>query len=213
MLYRTTLKRLSGQRRNMTDRSRNNHFNPASVRPTVFAETTDIDGRVWHVNERRITAHDFPVELGWPADYAGPGAAHVILTPPLAAYLRGVSRFKDLLLPLNNQAVSRFRVELEMDYRSQRERWWREREDDLRVLSHREFACRHGVSEAAVTAQSVQRCGPRKRPVGWYREPEIAHMLLTLPLRDAARQLGINYEAAMTHRKLLRRSKSGSRSA
>lgn len=174
-------------------------------RPSVFTTTIDMYGKYWDVGRRHPTPYGFAVDFGWPVDYAGPGAARAILTPPLADYLRRVERSKDIDLPLTNVVQSRFRRELGMDYRSQRERWWRERIDDLQALSHREFAHRHAVSEVAVTEQFVRRFGPRKRPPRWYREPAIAQMLLTLTPREAAARLDIHLEAAATYRKVLRR--------
>lgn len=73
----------------------------------------------------------------------------MILTPPLADYLRATPRWIDVRLPIGKNAVVRFRKELGLDYSSRRRLWWTSRQSELQQIGPRKFAERHAVSEAA----------------------------------------------------------------
>lgn len=180
---------------------------------TVIGTTVDVDGQRWAVHERRPTAHGFTVELGWlDGNVPGPGVlsgrARVILTPALADYLRQTA-FPAVDLPLSLATVPHLRVALGADKHSQYRQRWQAREADIDYLSVREFAQRHGVSLAATythfTANRDRR-GRRNRPAGWWRQPEVAAQLLSLPASVAAQRFGIQPATVSCYRRKLRQA-------
>jgi len=111
----------------------------------------DVWGERWRISERRPTSHGFAIYMGWPYIPDGPqkgGRAAVVVTPPLAAYLRtNLQRPHFLPLPLGRKALRRVRQMLGVDHRrwtDARIAWWVERIDDLAALSVVKFAARHG---------------------------------------------------------------------
>jgi hypothetical protein len=180
---------------------------------TVIGTTVDVDGQRWAVHERRPTTHGFTVELGWlDGNVPGPGVrsgrARVIPTPDLADYLRQTP-FRTVNLPLSPATVSHLRVALGTDKRSQYRQRWQAREADIDYLSVREFAQQHGVSLAATYTHftaSDDRRGRRNRPAGWWRHPEVAVQLLSLPCSEAAQRFGIQPATVGCYRRKLRQA-------
>lgn len=106
---------------------------------------TDVAGDDWLVRERRPTDHGFDLLFGWPVD-ASTGGVRAILTPEVARYLRAARR-GEADLPLSDTALKRLRKIAGASL----DAWWRDREQDLRTLTLRRFAERHGCTEAAAS--------------------------------------------------------------
>ena len=166
------------------------------------------------MRERRPTPHGFDVELGWADDdlpEAGnvPGAPRVILTPPLADYLRmAMQHPKTVDLPICIKSARQLARRAGVpDYRTLRMRWWAARRDDLSHLPTAEFRTRHGMSKSRVDGVRKQVQGRSKRAPGWYREPKNRRVILAYPQKEAARRLGVSVQAVSAARWRLRQGR------
>lgn len=119
------------------------------------------------------------------------------MTAPLVCYLEEMrDRPGEIDLPCGRTTIKRLRRELGHDWRAEQEGWWLERLEDMDRLTGAQFAARHDVSEARVCQVRVAVLGPRQRPAGWWRDPEIAALLAgPLPRQHIAEVLGISLGA------------------
>lgn len=171
-------------------------------RQTGLATITDIDGQRWRICRRQNTSHGFTVVRGIRADHVGKCGPEVVLTAPLASYLRRVTRWAEIDLPIGVDAIKRMRAALKLNYSDARTAWWRDRLDDLGQLTTPQFARKHGVSIATVQTRRRQLVGTlqTQRPAGWWQEPAIAKQLLELPIDEAATRLGLGRTTVLTYR-------------
>jgi len=157
----------------------------------------DIWDALWEVSEWRPTPHGFAVALGRPLQESGGrgrGGSRVILTPKLRDHLERhrLTPIK-LALPIGRTAIKRLRRLLGHHWQVDNAKWWEDRADDLTDMTLTAFVARHGVS---LTAASVARSAflvPKVRSPGWWREPDIAALLLSAqPRAHVADVLGIS---------------------
>lgn len=164
----------------------------------IVDQIADAFGDAWDVREYRPTAHGFDVAFGWPADQlrgAGQaGGPRVILTEDLVIYLAAHrSRPKDIRLPIGRTTLKRLRRTLGHHWQIDRAAWWEARTDDLADLTIEQFCSRHGVSAGAVVNARHALFGPALRPAGWWRDAEVAALILSnRPRAEIADQLGVS---------------------
>jgi len=181
---------------------------------TGLAVVTDEWGGHWDVREYRSTAHGFDLLLGFPHGHArgraGAGGQRVVVTPQLAAFLRGNSRrpIRSLGLPISTPAVGRVRKLLGIN-RYDGGAWFEARAGDLADLTYEAFAAKYaaerGVSPATVGRWARRFFGPRRRPDGWWKQEPAAGLLLSSqPVSSVADQLGITVPVAQQLGKVLR---------
>lgn len=165
----------------------------------------DIFGGLWSVSEARATPLAFDVLLGRPHPPTRQGET-VILTDELAQVMEALrDRPSDLIeiLPISGTALKRLRRLVGHHWRRDREGWYLDRLDDLGAMTGPEFAEAHGVSEAAASIWRSRLLGPRQRPEGWWREPDVRDVLMTSRTRDAADILGISESSVRRIRSML----------
>lgn len=117
----------------------------------VIGQAEDANGENWDVRERRPTLHGFDVMVGWPqGERRGKGGRGVAVIPTvaLAQYLTE-TRLRDIDLPIGLTTVKRLRRELGL--RWDWDRWWADRENDLRTMTLQSFADKHGCSVGAAS--------------------------------------------------------------
>lgn len=159
---------------------------------------TDYCGDAWDVTEARSTPHGFDVLLGYPSGLprgrGGTGGKRVILTPELAQHLERFRERPSLSgLPVGFGVIKRLRKLLGHHRYLDRRAWWEERVDDLADLTLEAFAERHRVSVAAAANARLALFGPRLRPAGWWRAPDVAEIILSdRPRSEIAEALGLS---------------------
>ena len=158
--------------------------------------------------EARPTVHGFDVLLGRPAGHTANsggsarirGGPRVIVTPELHRYLE-TRRYpvRGVHLPVGRNAVKRLRHLLGLNWLADHAAWWEARSDDLADLTLEAFADRHGVSPTVAVTARLAIFGPRRRPAGWWRAPDVAARLLADPVTatraEVAADLGISVGA------------------
>lgn len=180
----------------------------------LLGYVTDVWGVKWAVNERRASRHGFSISLGWVADHEpGPGSAKrgrsaCILTDPLADYLRAVTVWREIDLPIAGGAITRFRKELRLDGLTRNRQWWQDHRKELATLSFREFGKKYGVQPDTVQMQHMRLIGP-KSTSGWWRKPEAAEAILTLTAAECAIRFGITRQRIYILRRYLREEALG----
>lgn len=167
----------------------------------------DIFGQTWLVTEARETPLGFDVLVGRPHPPSRQGAT-VILTDDLAEAIdamRDTPADLDGVLPIGRTTIKRLRKAMGYHWRADRLDWYLDRLDDLATMTGVEFAQRHGVSEATASIWRNRLVGPRRRPAGWWRAPDVV-ATLTAPTSaaQAARALEISDGAVRRLRHLLR---------
>lgn len=166
-------------------------------RATILRQVTDAWGDPWDVREERKTDHGWPLCLGWPLGVErGQGAAggpRVIVTAELAAHFERHRRApQGLALPIGNTAIKRIRRLLGHHRQIDAASWWEERISDLADLTIQAFAAQHDCSVGAVVHARHALFGPKLRPAGWWRAPDVAALLISpLPTVEIADRLGI----------------------
>lgn len=122
---------------------------------TIIGQCRDHEGRDWDIREERITAHGWPLLLGWPADTPrgqGGGGVRIIPTAELMAYLK-INAFRpaEMELPCGKTAIKRLRRLACLYWLADSPQWWTDRKDDLLTLTLSEFCKKHGVSVGAAS--------------------------------------------------------------
>jgi hypothetical protein len=180
---------------------------------TILCQIPDVEGATWDVREIRPTKHDFEIFIGWPEGRRGRGygGPRVIATQPMLDFwevhrLERTGIIYDL--PISRGAVKRVRALLGMNFYLDNAEWWWQRFEDLADMSNHRFAQLHGVSDSMVSIVRGKILGPRNRPEGWWREPEVAELLLSEMAGDLlATELGVPYGSAGRLRHLLRKER------
>lgn len=177
---------------------------------TIIGKATDIWGDAWDVREARPTDHGFDVLLGWPIGIprgkGGSGGPRLIVTPELAAYMES-RRYpaRGVHLPIARTTIKRLRGILGHQWYVDHTEWWAERADELADTPAELFAKRHNVAAHQVVGARLALFGPRLRPNGWWRAPDVAAILLQdSPASIAAEQLGISVSSVRRLRAALR---------
>jgi hypothetical protein len=171
-------------------------------------------GDLWDVWEYRTTALGFDVVLGYPhgrprRGRGSAGGKRVIVTPPLAAFLRANSRrpLAVLGLPVSTYTFVRLRKLLGI-CRYDGGAWFEERAADLADLPYKAFAAKY-AAEREVSPTTAGRWarhffGQRRRPDGWWKKEPAAGLLLSdQPVSAVAETLGITAPVARQLRKIL----------
>jgi hypothetical protein len=147
----------------------------------IVGRTVDVNGTVWDVYRERPTNHGFNVLFGHLPSATLHGRDSVILTEPLADFLRQHPDTLKVDLPISNRTIWLLRCRLDISARDEMDAWWDERIDDLLSLSLTEFATRHGVSVSAAASRRQQYLGTQIRkkkgspPFEW--TPELDDLL------------------------------------
>jgi hypothetical protein len=162
--------------------------------------------------------------MGWPHPDSGShqsGKAAVIVTKSLAAHVRAnAQRPYYRPLPISDNAFRRVRQLLGVDHRAWtdiRISWWLDRLDDLGALSSREFAEKHqpkawtrsgAISTTLVWKMRVALLGRVRRPVGWWRLPDVQKVIMSdQPVHVIAKKLRITHWMVYGVRQRVRRQK------
>lgn len=161
----------------------------------------DLWGDEWRVMERRDTDYGFAILMGrsYPPlnVQGGSGPTTMILTPAVANHLRIHARRPYALpLPVGRDAIRRARIKLGIDKQAwddSRFEWWVDRLDDLATLPVPDFVARHrdeawtrtgGLSEALVWQMRIALLGRHRRPIGWWKAPEVRALLTSTLSQD-----------------------------
>jgi hypothetical protein len=158
----------------------------------------DAFGHWFDVSSFRGTRHGFDVVLGWPSGKKrGPGGAGrpgVIFTKPLVLYLEQFrTNMKGIDLPISSVTIVRLRQRLGHHAWREMQRWWEDRNTDLKALSYTEFAMRHGRTPSAAARQGARLNGTRHRQKLWWTAPEVVSALSSeQPDSEVAADLGIS---------------------
>ncbi len=163
----------------------------------------DVDGKLWVVRDIRDTKHGFDLYFGTPArnhgSYRG-GLPRLILTRALDNFWEANCTKHDGILfdlPAGRTTLKRARLRLGFNYHADVAEFWKERIDDLKKLSAREFACKHDVDLGVAFEMRRRLLGRRARRQGWWREPDTTKLLLSdLTLSRISRQLDISISQA-----------------
>lgn len=164
----------------------------------IIDRISDAFGDEWAVREYRPTVHGFDIAFGWPADQLRSGGRlggpKVILSDALVIYLATHrDQPKNIRLPIGRTTLKRLRRTLGHHWRIDRATWWEARSDDLSDLTIEQFCVKHNVSTGAVVNARHALFGPALRPAGWWREKEIAEVILAdSPRAEIAEELGIS---------------------
>jgi hypothetical protein len=149
----------------------------------------DHAGRRWRLADSQVAevlGRQLTLCRGWKAErkiVRGPPSW--IVTAELADFYRslaGPHMLVDVLidagLPLFPERIYEHRRQLGLHRMADTDQWWSDRADDLQSLSLAEFAEKHGVHKASAARRRVRlgitRLAKRKRPVGWWKKPEVA---------------------------------------
>lgn len=151
---------------------------------TIVDRIDDVFGDQWDVREYRDTDHGFAVALGWPSGAqrgaGGAGGPRIIVTRPLAEYLTSLRQTPRMIrLPIGRTAIKRLRRLLGHHWQIDRAAWWDDRVTDLADMTIEQFCAAHDVSAGAVVNARHALFGRTLRPAGWWRDPDIASILLS----------------------------------
>ncbi len=167
----------------------------------IIDQITDAFGDEWDVREYRPTQHGFDVTLGWPSGMprgrGGTGGPKVVVTEDLRAHLESLRlQPAALRLPIGATAIKRLRRLLGHHHQIDRAAWWEDRVEDLADLTVAQFCDKHGVSAGSVVNARHALYGPKLRPAGWWRAPDIAAILTSArPRAEIADGLGVSLGA------------------
>ncbi len=166
----------------------------------------DVDNCLWDVRDARATKHGFDLLFGSPANaplgsYCG-GLPRLIATAALRDYweLHKTKWGGELYdLPAGRSTIKRVRRRLGLNLMEDSKDFFRKRIGDLKALSARAFAERHGVSIDIVMARRFTMLGRKARPLGWWQdEKALAVLRAPITLREAGERLGI--KTSQVHR-------------
>jgi hypothetical protein len=162
---------------------------------TIICHVRDVHGVNWDVRQIRATKHAFYLFFGSPSDDPCCGLSRLIATRELRDFWdSNRTRHDGFLydLPAGRSTLKRVRRRLQFNFRHDWARFWTDRLDDLKTISARDFAAKHGVEQLVVFDMRNKILGRRARQLGWWREPWIVETLLAKgTLRAAAEKLGI----------------------
>lgn len=180
---------------------------------TIIGSRNDVFGCRWDVRELRPTNHGFQLAIGWPIRHGermsgkGYGGPRIIPTRALYRYWRKCQLARDgsiYDLPASRRALQRVRRILGFNFYSANRRWWEDRLCDLSTLTGAEFARLHDVCESDVSLAYKEIFGSRNRPRFWWREQEVASLLLSdTPHYQIAETLDISVGASRRLRHML----------
>jgi hypothetical protein len=162
-------------------------------------EIGDIDGILWDVRDIRPTKHGFDIYYGTPAFHSCGSLSRkprLIATSHLVEFwdancTRGHGFLFDL--PAGRTTLKRLRARLGFNFHDDTDAFWKDRIDDLRSLSGKEFAARHGVSRDLAVDWRCRFFGSTRRTSGWWRKPKVMAALLSgQTLCKIGRKLGIS---------------------
>lgn len=179
----------------------------------TVARVRDVGDVLWDVQETRATRHGFSLHFGRPADEniaCYHGHPRLIVTKALEDYwyaIRATGHGALFDLPASKQALQCARRQLGLRYHDDAKAFWTERIEDLESLPPLELAAKYEVKSGRARFWRRRLVGPRTRPAGWWRTPEICAILLSdKPLRQLSEELKIKRHYAC---ELRRRAKRG----
>ena len=174
--------------------------------PPSGQQVYDVYDCLWDVRDARATKHGFDLLFGSPANaplgsYCG-GLPRLIATPALRDYWE-VNKTKwggEIYdLPAGRSTMKRVRRRLGLNLMKDSRAFFRKRIGDLKTLSAREFAERHGVRVEVVSDRRFNLLGRRARPSGWWQDEAVLEVLRApITLREAGERLGI--KTSQVHR-------------
>ncbi len=169
----------------------------------VLGQVRDVEGGLWDVREIRDTKHGFDLLFGSPVSRVGHdvgGLPRLIATKPLQEFWEAhKTKYGGVIfdLPAGRTTLKRVRRRLGFNYLKDQSKFWKERIHDLKTLSAREFAARHGVDVQVVFDTRTKVIGRRARPWGWWRKPKPLQILLSdITLREMGEKLGLSISQA-----------------
>jgi hypothetical protein len=169
----------------------------------IIGEITDVDGRLWWVRQIRETKHGFDLYFGTPASRAlfyPTGLPAIIATQDLLDYWEANKTRQDKTLfdlPAGRTTLKRVRQRYGFHVVIDKDDFFREHIDDLRILSITQFAAKHGLNPCVVAQARIKTIGRTARQVGWWREPRVINILLSrLTLREMGEKLGVGTSQA-----------------
>lgn len=179
---------------------------------TILGRVRDVEGVPWDVREIRDTKHGFDLLFGSPAPRLGSyrgGLPRLIATRPLMDFWEANRTKHDGVLydlPAGRTTLKRLRHRFGFHYLDDLSEFWKERIEDLKALSTREFAMRHNVDFEVVSDAHARLLGRRARELDWWRKPRPLKILRSnITLREMAGKLGISISQAKRLRDRARR--------
>jgi hypothetical protein len=164
-----------------------------------LGEIADLAGTLWDVSEIRPTKHGFDIYYGTPTSHPGGDLRvrpHPIATIGLMEFWHDNStRSHGFLfdLPVGCSTLKNMRARLGFNFHEDLHAFWEDRIDDLRSLSRKKFAARHGVSPELASHRRRKMVGNTARVPGWWRKREVIAILLSSQsLVGIGRKLGIS---------------------
>jgi hypothetical protein len=164
----------------------------------VIGETRDADGHLWYVRQVRETKHGFDLLFGSPESRVHPlptGLPRLIPTQALKDFWEANKTRQDCTvydLPAGRTTLKRVRQRWGFHVPKDIEKFWRKNIDDLRTLSTRQIAEKHGLNACRVSDARLRMIGKTARELGWWREPRVMNLLLSrLTLREIGEKLGV----------------------
>ena len=148
--------------------------------PPSGEQVWDVDHCLWDVRESRATKHGFELLFGSPANTplgsSVSGLPRLIATPTLRNYWEQ-NRTKRhgevfLKLPAGRTTLKRVRRRLGFNVLDDTEAFFQKRKGDLKALSARAFAAKHGVDYHVVMDWRLRLVGRKARPLGRSAERE-----------------------------------------
>lgn len=169
----------------------------------LIMRVRDVDGAYWDVYEARPSKHGFSVLYGLPVSELGDlrgGNLQLIATHELVQFWEANITKRDGIifdLPAGRTTLKRMRRRLGFHWNDDMRQFWLDRIDDLRNLSAREFAERHGVNVDLVFDSRLRVLGPVAREPGWWTNARTLNVLKwNVPLRVIGRELDISISHA-----------------
>ena len=108
-------------------------------------------------------------------------------------------------LPAGRTTLKRVRRRLGFNLLEAEAEFWKERLQDLKTLSAREFAARHNVTAEVATDARFRFLGRQARQLDWWRKPRPFKALLSdITLREVGDRLNISTSQAHRLRKRAR---------
>lgn len=174
---------------------------------SFFFQVQDVEGADWDVRDARATKHGFDLLYGSPVSRVGAcwtGLPRLIVTKPLYDFWDANRTKRDGViydLPAGRTTLKRARRRFGFHALRDLSRFWRARLDDLRTLSAREFAAKHGVKVDVVVDTRFRLLGRQARELGWWQDPDTLEVLQSgVTLREIGEKVGIS----ISHAKRLR---------
>jgi hypothetical protein len=164
----------------------------------VLGQVWDFDNDLWDIRDARATKHGFDLLFGSPVYRLANdecGLPRLITTKELLAYWeRNKAKHDGILydLPAGRSTLKRARRRLGLHYYRDRDRFWKERIEELKNLPAREVAARNNIGMSVVVESRRRLLGNRARPLDWWRTPHTLEILRSkITLREIGEKLGI----------------------